>query len=88
MRYWPIFFLNIVPSGCAMKSELDESLLSQSHAPIFDGAKGGEATRAMPELVRLAGRLELSIPPGRGAKRNYSDSPSVLAPPSRNGASE
>jgi len=69
-----------------MKPDLDESLLSQSHAPIFDGAKGEEATRAIPELVRLAGRLELSIPPGRGGKR--SDGPSVLAPPSRNGASE
>jgi hypothetical protein len=35
-------------SGCAMKPDLDESLLSQFHAPIFDGAKGEQATRAMP----------------------------------------
>src|SRR5229473_8130163 len=42
------FLFNIVPSRCVMKPDLDESLLSQFHAPIFDGAKGEEATRAMP----------------------------------------
>jgi FixJ family two-component response regulator len=46
------------------------------------------AAGSLPELVRLAGRLDLSIPPGRGGKRTYSDSPAVLAPPSRNGVTE
>src|SRR4029077_13858802 len=46
------------------------------------------AAGSVAELVRLAGRLELSIPPGRGGKRSYSDRPSVLAPPSRNGVPE
>jgi FixJ family two-component response regulator len=46
------------------------------------------AAGSLPELVRLAGRLELSIPPGRGGKRTCSDSPTVLASPSRNGVTE
>jgi FixJ family two-component response regulator len=46
------------------------------------------AAGSLPELVRLAGRLELSIPPGRGVKRTCSDSPTVLASPSRNGVTE
>ena len=31
-----------------MKPDLDESVLSQFHAPIFEGAKGEQATPAMP----------------------------------------
>jgi len=46
------------------------------------------AADSLAELVRLAARLELSLPPGRGGKRTYSDSPTVLAPPSRNGVTE
>jgi FixJ family two-component response regulator len=46
------------------------------------------AAGSLAELVRLAGRLELFIPPGRGGKRSYSDSPTVRAPPSRNGVPE
>jgi FixJ family two-component response regulator len=40
------------------------------------------AAGSLAELVRLAARLDLSIPPGRGGKRNCSDS-STVAPPSR-----
>jgi FixJ family two-component response regulator len=46
------------------------------------------AAGSLPELVRLAARLDLSIPPGRGGKRMYSDSSTVLASPSRNGVTE
>ena len=46
------------------------------------------AAGSLAELVRLAARLDLSIPPGRGGKRTYCDSPSVLEPPSRNGVPE
>jgi len=43
------------------------------------------AADSLAELVRLAARLDLSIPPGRRGKRTYSDSSTVPAPPSRNG---
>ena len=46
------------------------------------------AAASLAELVRLAARLDLSIPPGRRGKHSYSDSPTVLAPPSRNGVPE
>jgi FixJ family two-component response regulator len=46
------------------------------------------AAGSLAELVRLAATLELSIPPGRGGKRSHSDSPSVPAPPSRNGVTK
>jgi FixJ family two-component response regulator len=46
------------------------------------------AASSLPELVRLAARLELSIPPGRGGKRTDGASPTVVAPPSHNGLTE
>jgi FixJ family two-component response regulator len=46
------------------------------------------AAGSLPDLVRLASRLELSIPPGRGGKRACSDSPNVVAPPSHKGAAQ
>jgi hypothetical protein len=39
-------------------------------------------------LVRLAARLDLSIPPGRRGKRTCCDSSTVPAPASRNGVAE
>src|SRR5258706_14721744 len=46
------------------------------------------AAGSLAELVRLAGRLDLPIPPGRDGKRIYSDNPTVLGPASRNGVAE
>ena len=46
------------------------------------------AAGSLADLVRLAARLDLAIPPGRGGKRTCSDSSTVLAPPSRNGVLE
>jgi hypothetical protein len=45
MRYWPIVSFQHRPLRGAMKPALDESELSQFHAPIFDGAmaQAGEA---------------------------------------------
>ena len=44
------------------------------------------AAGSLAELVRLAARLDLSIPPGRRGKRT--DNSTVLAPPSHNGVPE
>jgi FixJ family two-component response regulator len=46
------------------------------------------AAGSLAELVRLAARLDLSIPPGRRGKRTASDSSTILAPASRNGVPE
>jgi FixJ family two-component response regulator len=46
------------------------------------------AANSLAELVRLAAKLNLSIPPGRGGKHTYSDNSTVLAPLSRNGVPE
>jgi hypothetical protein len=46
------------------------------------------AAGSLPELVRLAARLDLSIPPGRRGRRTCSDSSTVLASSSRNGVPE
>jgi len=46
------------------------------------------AAGSLADLVRLAVRLDLSIPPGRRGKRTCSDSPTALGPASRNGVAE
>jgi FixJ family two-component response regulator len=81
--------LPLIVAGLLNKQAAAELGISEFTLQIHRGnVMRKMAAGSLPDLVRLAGRLELSIPPGRGAKHTYSDSPIVVAPPSHNGVTE
>ena len=80
----PLIVAGLLNKQAAAELRISEYTLQIHRSNVMRKMAAG----SLPELVRLAGRLELSIPPGRGAKRTCSDSPTVLVPPSRNGVTE
>ena len=77
--------LPLIVAGLLNKQAAAELGISEFTLQIHRGnVMRKMAAGSLAELVRLAARLDLSIPPGRGGKRTYGDSSTVLAPPSRN----
>src|SRR4029077_3614939 len=77
----PLIVAGLLNKQAAAELGISEFTLQIHRSNVMRKVPAG----SLVELVRLAGRLELSIPPARRGKRSYSDSPTVVAPPSRNG---
>jgi FixJ family two-component response regulator len=80
--------LPLIVAGLLNKQAAAELGISEITLQIHRGnVMRKMAAGSLAELVRLAARLEVAIPPGQGRRRMHSDSSAVLAPPSRDGRS-
>ena len=77
----PLIVAGLLNKQAAAELRISELTLQIHRSNVMRKMAAG----SLAELVRLAARLDLSIPPGRRGKRTYSDSSTVPAPPSRNG---